>query len=316
MNKPELRTSRSILPTDFDFTQGNLQDYADCPYRFYLRYIKRVKWPALIVDDAAQFEQRMQAGAAFHRLIQQYLVGIPETRLSEMVDFAIEQSSSPPELNEWWDSFLSFAHSAHVHPLLDGQKYVETSLACSLAGQRLVAKYDLILVTPEGELTIFDWKTSQKAPRVDWLLERMQTRLYCYILAEASSTFVNEQMNTEHPFEPEQISMNYWYVSQPGTPVTLPYSHKAYEQDQAHLTRMIKTIAEHRTSSSEHLTSSPASFQRTDDLQHCRYCVYRSHCDRGVEAGSLSEWEGEDYGFDSSTTRPELSFDDIPEIKF
>ncbi len=53
------------LPETFDFTQSNLQDYIDCPYRFNLRYIRHAKWPALIVDDALEFEQRGQIRWAF-----------------------------------------------------------------------------------------------------------------------------------------------------------------------------------------------------------------------------------------------------------
>ena len=284
------------LPQDFDFNQGNLQDYADCAYRFYMRYIKRVKWPALVVDDAAQFEDRMQAGAYFHRLIQQFLVGIPETLISEMVEALSSRfTASNTDLSAWWESFLT-----HVPSMLEGgQPFVETTLASSQAGQRLVAKYDLIMVTEDGRLTIFDWKTSNKTPRVDWLLDRLQTKLYCFVLTEASSLFFNG-----YSIKPEQITMNYWYVSQPGTPVLLPYSRTAYSQDQAHLTQLINDIC----------TSQPADFHRTSDLKQCRYCVYRSHCDRGIEAGGLAEFE--DFDLEADAFAAEISFEDIPEIKF
>ncbi len=46
------------LADSFDFTQSNLQDYVECPYRFYLRHVLHTKWPALIVDDALEYEQR------------------------------------------------------------------------------------------------------------------------------------------------------------------------------------------------------------------------------------------------------------------
>lgn len=287
-----------ILPQDFDFTQGNLQDYVDCPYRFYLRYIKRVKWPALVVNDAQDFEMRMQAGARFHRLIQQYLVGIPEVHINEMAD-----EDSNTDLKAWWDNFLT-----HVPPLLEGQPYVETTLASSLAGQRVVAKYDLILVTADRRLIIFDWKTSNKALRVDWLLGRLQTKLYCFVLTQASPLFFGGQPSaaelTALPVEPERTTMNYWFTSQPETPVTLPYSQIAYAQDQAYLTQLVKEIC----------TSKAANFHRTTDIQQCRFCVYRSHCDRGIEAGALAEFE--DFNSEASAYETEISFEDIPEIKF
>lgn len=285
-----------ILPQDLDFTQGKLQDYVDCPYRFYLRYILRTKWPALVVDDALEFELRGQAGARFHRLIQQYLLGIPEMRISEL---AVEDPN--PELYTWWESFLTY-----VPPWLDGKRHVETTLTTNLAGQRLVAKYDLILATPsrtlhseDRRLVIFDWKTSQKAPRVDWLLGRVQTQLYRLVLTDASTLFFSGQ-----PVEPDQITMNYWFAPHPGTPVTLTYSRTDYQRDQAHLEQLIKEIC----------ASEPESFHRTHNLQHCRYCVYRSHCDRGVEAGDLADFEG--FDLEPVEDEPEIAFEDIPEIKF
>jgi len=58
------------LPTHF--TQASLQDYADCPRRFQLRYVERVAWPALEADSALENERHMQQGIAFHRLAHQH----------------------------------------------------------------------------------------------------------------------------------------------------------------------------------------------------------------------------------------------------
>ena len=278
-----------ILPDGFDFTQGNLQDYVDCPYRFYLRYILRIRWPALVVDQALAFEQRGQAGGRFHRLVQQYLLGIPQERISALVD-----EDPLPDLRTWWEGFLT-----HVPPWLTGQRWVETTLTTTLGGQRLVAKYDLILAGEDGELRIFDWKTSQRTPRKEQLLGRIQTRLYQLVLLQASSTFFDR-----YRASPEQITMNYWFATHPQALISLPYSQSAYEHDQADLTGLIEEIS----------NADPGDFYRTDLLTHCRFCVYRSHCDRGVEAGDLDD-------FDQMDLEPEdasglIAFEDLPEIEF
>lgn len=278
-----------ILPNDFDFTQGNLQDFVDCPYRFYLRYILRTRWPALVVDQALEFEQRGQAGGRFHRLVQQYLLGVPDARISAL---AVEDPL--PDLGTWWQGFLTY-----VPPWLGGQRWVETTLTTKLTGQRLVAKYDLILSGEDGSLTIFDWKTAQRAPGKAHLLERMQTRLYRLMLVQASSTFFAGQ-----PAVPGQITMNYWFATHPENPVSLPYSQAAYEQDQEDLTRLVEVIC----------SATRGDFVRTDDHKKCRYCVYRSHCDRGVEAGDLEDYDLLDEETDSLKTLP--AFEDLPEIEF
>ena len=279
-----------ILPVDFDFTQGNLQDYVDCPYRFYLRYILRTSWPALVVDDALEFERRGQAGGRFHRLVQQYLLGIPQTRISELAD-----SDPDPDLRTWWEDFLTYVPS-----WLTGERWVEATLTTRLAGGRVVAKYDLILADEDGGLTVFDWKTSRKTPQKAWLLDRIQTRLYRFVLAEASATFFGGKS-----VAPEKMTMNYWYAPHPQALVSLPYSQSAYEQDRDDLAGLIAEIC---------AKEDPRGFTRTEETKHCRFCVYRSHCDRGVSGGDLDDWDDFDQEPDEMGTA--IDFDALPEIEF
>ena len=277
------------LPETFDFTQSNLQDYIDCPYRFKLRYIQHAKWPALVVDDALEFEQRGQTGGRFHRLIQQYLLGLPKERLAD-------QAAADPDPNilVWWEDFLQY-----VPPLLEGERFVETVLSTGLAGHRLVAKYDLVLVQPAGKLLIFDWKTGRRLPKTEWLRERIQTRLYRFLLARSGGVLSGQAETL-----PEQIEMNYWFAAHPELPIALPYIREQYEQDLAFFTGLIEEIAD----------LPEDGFPRTADHARCRYCVYRSHCDRGTTAGDLDEFE--DFETISQEDTDSLDFDQIEEIAF
>lgn len=83
------------LPDDFVFSQSSLQDFADCRRRFQLRYIQRLQWPALKAEPALENERLMQLGARFHRLVQQYLTGLP---LPQLAALAGEDES----LERWW----------------------------------------------------------------------------------------------------------------------------------------------------------------------------------------------------------------------
>ncbi|HCU57594.1 MAG TPA: hypothetical protein DF984_05120 [Anaerolineaceae bacterium] len=278
-----------ILSADFTFSQSNLQDYRDCPYRFYLRYVLHTRWPALVVEDALKFEQRGQSGARFHRLVQQWLLGVPEDRLHALVT-----GDPDPDLGQWWENFLEA-----IPPLLDGERFVETTLATNLAGHRALAKYDLVLVQPDGRLIIYDWKTSQKKPRQDWLEDRVQTRLYQFILACSGGVLTNRAMVT-----PDQIEMRYWFAPNRTAPITLTYNTDRFEQDRDYFTDLINEI-----------TDKPAdSFFRTADEALCRFCVYRAHCDRGTLGGDLEDLEDSDRqpeGFEDL-----LDFDQISEIEF
>ena len=72
------------LPDNFQFSQASLQDFVDCPRRFHLRYLLNVAWPAAEAEPIEEQERRVQLGLAFHRMVQQQLVGIPEVRIARM----------------------------------------------------------------------------------------------------------------------------------------------------------------------------------------------------------------------------------------
>lgn len=277
------------LPKDFDFTQGNLQDYVDCPYRFYLRYILKTKWPALLVDDAYDFEQRSQTGARFHRIIQQFLSGVPADRLNEMAE-----TDPNPDVATWWENF-----QLNMLPQLDGDRFVETILTTTLMGHRMLAKYDLILAQDNHKFVIFDWKTSQKRMRKDWLLDKIQTRLYRFVLTRAGSSLTDCA-----PINPAQVHMNYWFAPHPEMPISLPYNQSDFESDQTFFMDLIDEI----------LNRKPGAFFKISNSKKCQYCVYRSHCDRGVEAGGLAEFD--ELGIETETFTPLTDFDTISEIEF
>lgn len=277
-----------ILSENFDFTQSNLQDYVDCPYRFYLRYIKHTKWPALMVDDAHDFEKRTQAGARFHRLVQQYFSGVPEERINQFVN-----ADPLPELAIWWDNFLS-----DIPSKLLGVQLVERVLSTHLTGYRLLAKYDMILIMDQKGLIIFDWKTSSKKPHKQRLLQKIQTRLYRYILVQAGAALKIDDI------VPSQVTMTYWFASFPQTPISLPYDQESFEKDEVFFTRLIEEIRDNKES----------DFSRTSDTRKCRYCVYRSHCDRGVKAGDLGSFE--DFDLAGEQDELDIDFENIQEIEF
>ena len=166
----------TLLPPDFQFSQRNLQDYIDCRRRFQLHYLDHLAWPAVEAEPLIEQEQRLQAGAAFHRLVQRYLIGVPVERLSAMVE---SESSNESELKRWWHNYLQHADAAPAENTL-----VEGVLAAQIGSYRLLAKYDLIrwdVDHSDTRVMIFDWKTSQQRPPREWLVERLQSRIYPYL---------------------------------------------------------------------------------------------------------------------------------------
>ncbi len=276
------------LPSDFLFSQTSLQDYQDCRLRFLLRYVKDTAWPAVQAEPAIENERHILRGERFHRLAQQYLLGLPEDRLS-----AYAQADEDEHLAQWWHNF-----AVDLAPDLTGLRFIELNLAASLQASRLAARYDLITTT-ENKFVIYDWKTSLQHPKHTWLSTRLQTRVYPYLLTRSGA-----YLNQTKPVNPEQITMVYWFTAFPHQPERFVYNSKIFEEDEHFLSGMISEIR-----------SLPESaFVRTEHIQRCQYCVYRSLCDRGTTAGSILARENDPESNDKSDLIIDL--EQISEIEF
>ena len=117
-----------------------------------------------------------------------------------------------------------------------------------------------------------DWKTSAKRPRPGWLIQRLQTRVYRYLLVRAGAA-----LNGGQPLRPEQIEMIYWFANFPDEPERLRYDATQFEADGRYLMEMAAEITQR----------DDEVFPLTDDVKRCLFCAYRSLCCRGVEAGDL-----------------------------
>jgi hypothetical protein len=279
------------LPPDFHFSQANLQDFADCRRRFFLRHLQRLAWPAIESEPVLEHERYLQQGAAFHRLAQQYLLGIAPQSLAIQI--------TEPDLAHWWQNFVEIGSELIGMQANSGWGlYPEISLSAPLATNRLLAKYDLVAVSPEGMLCIYDWKTSRGQPRREWLERRLQTHVYPYVLCESGA-----YLNSGKPLQPEQIEMVYWFAEYPNQSQRIPYSTAAFQSDQAYLTTLVETIF--------HLLED--EFYLTSDEKRCAFCSYRSLCNRGISAGSL-----EDLQVDADDRLQEIvvDFEQIAEFEF
>jgi CRISPR/Cas system-associated exonuclease Cas4 (RecB family) len=274
------------LPTDFLFSQGSLQDYVDCPRRFQLRYIQRLAWPAVEAEPALENERHLQQGAAFHRLVHQHVLGLLPERLSSTI--------TDKDLSRWWYNYLESAPAD-----LPASRYPEVVLSATVSGHRLVAKYDLIAVDSEQRPIILEWKTSRKRPRRKWLAERLQTKVYPYLLVRAGS-----HLNEEQPFQPEQVEMVYWFANFPEDPERFPYDAAQHDADGAYLASLVEEIK----------SLGDEDFTLTTQERRCRYCPYRSLCRRGTRAGAFDEAEDEPESGDDFEIA--LDFEQIAEIEY
>lgn len=284
----------SRIPSDFQFSQQNLQDFTDCRRRFQLRYLEQVAWPAVEAEPLLEHEAHMQAGEAFHRVVQRYLLGVPVERLSAFVESSSDPKSSLPR---WWGNFLAYAGVTPADNSL-----VESVLAARLGDYRLIGKFDLVRWQVDRSnlrVTIYDWKTSLKRPTHDWLADRLQTRIYPYLVMKVGPRYFGLE-----ELAAEQVEMIYWFAEYPREPHRFSYSPEQYQADGDFLGELLVEIS----------NLSADDFHRTPDESRCRFCTYRSLCDRGVKAG-LYDPEAMDLDVEESYDIS-LDFDQIAEIEF
>jgi CRISPR/Cas system-associated exonuclease Cas4 (RecB family) len=275
------------LPETFQFSQGSLQDYVDCARRFQLRYVLMQPWPGLITDAPLEFEQHLQRGAELHHLAHQYTEGIDIDRLSAIV-------AQDHTLSRWWQTFVDHPPSG----LPPAERRAEVVLAAPLAGYRLLAKLDLLAIDPGRQMVIVDWKTAHRRPSRSSLAQRMQTLVYRYLAIEAGATFFGGQ----HP-PPEAAEMVYWFAEQGGECERFPYDAAQHEAAHHRLTELVNEIIGLRAE----------VWPLTPDARHCRFCKYRSLCERGVKAGFLEELEDE---IESPDFEVALDLEQIAEVEF
>jgi len=265
----------ATVPDDFQFSQGSLQDYVDCRRRFQLRYLLELAWPAIQVEPAEEQEMHGRQGELFHRMVEQHQRGIPPARLSSMAQ-AVDLQQGDTRLSAWWDNYLRFSPEG-----LPRERHPEITLSVAFAGHRLVAKFDLLATEPGRRAVIVDWKTWRARPGRPWLAARLQTRVYRYVLIEGGAA-----LNGGQPWQPEQVEMVYWFADHPDQSERLRYSEQEYGADGQYLAALIAEIRH----------SGEDEFFLTDDARRCRFCPYRSLCDRGVEAGAADAASLEEVG--------------------
>jgi hypothetical protein len=278
------------LPQGFQFSQAGLQDYVDCRRRFLLKYIQEVSWPAIESEPVIENESFLQKGSEFHHLVHQHLLGVPNERLLNLIHDL--------DLGQWWENHQRFLDDlARQRPWL--KRYPEVVLTTPFKDYRLVAKFDLLLLGEDGKATIFDWKTSRALPNRKWLERRLQSRIYPYLLVKAG-----DHLNDGKALEPAQVEMVYWFAGFPGKLETLPYNEKKFSEDEAYLESLVNEIERQEE----------GDFTKTPHVESCAFCVYRSLCDRGVEAGSFEAMEGDLADYDASLV--DLDFEQIAEVAF
>lgn len=269
------------LPPVFQFSQNTLQDYVDCARRFQLRYVLGQQWPAIESEPIQEREHFVEQGSQFHLLVQRHLLGIPQEQLKP----------EDPLLRRWWEAYLN-----QPPPDLPGDlRMAEAQMSAPIDSERVLARFDLLALTPGQRAVIVDWNTARRRPDRRLLAARLQTRVYPYVLVEAGASVFGG------PLTPEQVTLLYWFAEAPGEPEVFPYSRALHEENREYLSGLVHEVLGRRQE----------IWTLTEDTRQCEFCVYRSLCERGVKAGDYREVDTEVDTFDF-----DIDLDNVEEIAF
>lgn len=278
-----------MLQEGFELSQGSLQDYVDCKRRFQLRHLHRQVWPAIEVEPALEHERYSLQGQQFHHLLERYFL-LRQSMPDGEARAVVEKSIPSGDLLDWWRAFLK------EPPLNLPTQYVEPEvrLAVSLAGQRMIAVFDLLAVDYGERIVIVDWKTSRRRPSREMLLARLQSKVYPVLAVEAGSQLFGQAV------DPARVTMIYWFANYPAEPHVYHYSQQQYERDRLYLERLVGDVL---------ARDFETSWDMTDQVEICRYCEYRSLCDRGIVAGAdVGDFDVDFDGFSFVDEGDELEY--------
>jgi len=216
-------TVPSPVTATIRLSQGHLNLLAACPRKFQYAFLDQLSSPNL-----TEQQERQTQGAQFHLLLQQWQLGLPIAPLTQ----------ADPQLDQWFTAFESASPEILALPGSDSlpiqQAEHERTLECQ--GYLLTMRYDLLLAG-DRHAKILDWKTYPRPQNARHLAANWQTRLYLYGLAETS------------PYEPEQLSMAYWFfqaTQAAATPQSLSFSYDRTQHDRTRqdLTNLLQQLTD------------------------------------------------------------------------
>lgn len=240
-----------------------LGTYESCHLRFRYRYLDNLYW-SRIWGTGAEERKAIEKGQNFHLMARRYYAGVDPAQVADPV----EQS----ELEHWMGVLQGFLPRS-----FDRQFYPELELRLNRPDLRLMAKFDLVVVDPNGRATIYDWKTAHKPFKRSYLSKGIQTVVYRYMLCAAGG-----QYSPHRRFRPEEISMVYWNPLFPHLPQRFDYTEAQFQKDEQYLQLMVAQI----------LRTPYERFLATTDERKCAFCEYQMICHgRRSEQVDLDEEE-------------------------
>ncbi len=260
-----------------------LRTYRECPLRFRYRYVDGLYWSRALGTTPEQ-QRLLERGRNFHLLARRYYAGVEPATIADPVE--------QKELQHWLRLLEGF-----LPRTFDRAFYPELELRLKERDLCLIAKFDLLVVDPDGGATIFDWKTERRPTQRLDLLRSEQTLVYRYLLCAAGGAY-----SPHGRFRPEEVAMVYWNPMHPHRWERLPYSQEEFERDAEALRQVVEQIR----------STPPHGFRPTDDARVCQRCEFQVVCHGRRLASAVPDVEPPERESEAEAgTKP---WEDLPDL--
>lgn len=245
-------------------SQQHLNILETCPRKFEYLYLNGLNLP---LDPEKQ--DRIKFGNQFHLLMQQKELCLDIspilTNSPALADcFQSLQKSAPeilkPEVLKTDSILPDQAAKSSIF------RQAEYNLNLTYKNYIITAIYDL-LITDDQYAYIYDWKTYPLLENSNRVIENWQTRLYLFLMAEASD------------YVPENITMTYWFIksneSQKAEHLKISYDQNQHEKNRQDLDNLLDKLTNYLNQQQTEQKPFP---QVNVNLGICAPCQFLNRC--------------------------------------
>jgi len=226
---------------NFLYTQSSIVTFMQCPLKFRYRY-----FDGLYGSDDETLKGSFEKGNKFHLLAERYFKEIDTD-----VNYIKEK-----ELKELFEKLKE------KYPIEANCRYFsEYEIRENAEKIRLMARYDLIILKPNGRVQIVDFKTNKRKISKKSIEESLQTKIYLYLLKE------NYKSVFENIRKIKNIEMIYYQTEYSEENFTVKYDDELHEKNKIFLSETIENIEVFNFDEYE-----------KKEVNHCKVCEFKNFC--------------------------------------
>jgi hypothetical protein len=230
----------------FYYSQNSLNTFSKCPLKFKMQYMEDISWKNDSPMDV-EYYKSMKVGLDFHLICERYFSRLP---------LGIEDSNE--ELIKWIKALKD------KMPLREGNIYFpEYEIKMAKNHIKLQAKYDLIIIKPQGQVEIWDWKTENRKLNGKEMEKRFQTIVYTYVLKEKAQEMFQVDI------KPENIKMIFWQPQYEEENIEINYSQIKHDENEKFINGIITNINSY---------DFQKDFNKELYIKQCRFCEFNYFC--------------------------------------